>query len=69
MDDIEEVDDTFEDKQAWAFTALLPILLFEIGDDVACELVLPANLVAIFMDGLCFGDELFRLIAYNHEVN
>ena len=66
MDDIEEVDDTIEDKQAWAFTALLATLLFEIGDDVACELVLPENLVAIFMDGLCFGDELFRFVACNH---
>ena len=72
LDGIEEVVATFEDNPACDIVILTTLLAeLELGDDVARELVLLGNLAAAFafMDGLCLGEELFRLFIWNYRIS
>ena len=66
-DDEEAVVATFDDKPACAIVGIVAALVLVLKEEVTSELVLLEILLAAFafMDGLGFGDELFRLIIWN----
>ena len=69
LDDEAEVVTAFEDKLevTWVIVAFTTAPLFELGDVVTCELAWPDNLTDEWMDGLCLGDELLRLITCKYR--